>query len=428
MKLPGGFGALKTTFALPNYRLYVIGNLTSTTGLWMQRVAIGWLTWQLTESAAWLGGIVVAESIPALLFGLFAGAMVDRMDSLKMLRISQALSMSYSIMLAIGSFSGVLDIWLLLGLTIFRGSVLAFSRTSRMTLVFGLVGRELLASAPAANSMIFNISRFLGPALGGIIITAGGARWGVAWAFATTSCMLLVMTIVLQIMRFPYKPSREASTRQSMLMETLEGVRYIVRQPTIRVQLFLLIGTSLFAKPVMDLFPGFAADVFHQDAHGLGLLLSMHGIGAMCGGMWLTSRSGGMKGLTNITIVNILFMAVALFLFTITNVFAIALVLAVMTGAAFIIMSVGNQTLIQAAVDPALRGRVVSVYGMIAQDLPAVGAMMMGGLAEHLGLRIPVAAGAVVCLFLWMWAQRQRGWLVAAVENESVAKNRRPET
>ncbi len=426
MKLgAGGLSALKATFLLPNYRLYVIGNLSATTGLWVQRVAIGWLTWELTHSAVWLGIIVAAESIPSLALGLFAGTVVDRMDYLKLLRIAQALSLSYSVMMALASFTGLLSIWLLLGLTIFRGSVMAFSRPSRMTLVFALVGRDLLASALAANSMIFNISRFIGPALGGMIISAGGDHWGVAFAFTTSSCMLFVMTLVLQIMRFPFTPAREPARRRSVAAETWEGVRYVLAQPTIRVQLILLIGTSLFAKPVIDLFPGFAGAVFHQDAHGLGLLLSMHGLGATAGGLWLASRSKGMRGLTHITIVNILFMALALFLFTATDLFWLGVVAAMLVGAAFIVMNVGNQTLIQAAVDPELRGRVMSVYGMIAQDLPSVGTMAMGVLAEHLGLRLPVAIGAGLCLILWYWAQRQRGWLVPAVENEETTVKKR---
>jgi len=151
----------------------------------------------------------------------------------------------------------------------------------------------------------------------------------------------------------------------------------------------------------------------------------MHGLGAMFGGLWLASRTKGMRGLTHITIVNILFMAVALFLFVATDMFWLGVVTAMMAGAAFIIMSVGNQTLIQAGVDPELRGRVVAVYGMIAQDLPGIGTMIMGGLAEHLGLRLPIAIGAGLCLVLWYWAQRQRSWLVPAVENEETSIKRR---
>lgn len=427
MKMPRGLQVIKTTFALPNYRLYVIGNMTSTTGLWIQRVAIGWLTWELTESTAWLGAIALAESMPSLLLGLMAGALVDRVDTLKLLRISQALSLAYSVMLMIATFSGVMEIWMLFGMTIFRGCVLSVSRPSRMTLVFTLVGRELLASALATNSMIFNISRFIGPALGGIIIAAtGGSIWGIAWAFATASAMLLVMTIVLQIMDIPATPpADQTKVRRSMLRETVDGVRYVSGHPAIRSLLLLLICVALFAKSVIDLFPGFAAQVFNHEADGLGLLLSAHGLGAMSGGAWLASRSGGIKGLTHVLTVNLLFMALALLLFAISNIFWLGCLMAYLTGSAFIIMSVGTQTLIQANVDPQLRGRVVSVYGMIAQDMPALGAMIIGGLAEFFGLQLPVAMGAGVCFVLWWWAGRQKLRLAAALETETATDKSR---
>lgn len=426
MKLPRGFQVIKTTFALPNYRLYVIGNMTSTTGLWVQRVAIGWLTWELTESTAWLGFIVAAESIPSLLLGLFAGALVDRMDTLKLLRVAQALSLAYSVMLMVATFAGVMDIWLLFFLTIFRGCVLSVSRPSRMTLVFALVGRELLASALATNSMIFNISRFIGPALGGAIIAAaGGSHWGVAWAFVTASVMLLVMTVVLQVMEFPHVPPPVTKPRRSMLAETVEGVRYVVAHPSIRSLLFLLVCVALFAKSVIDLFPGFAAQVFNREADGLGLLLSCHGLGAMSGGAWLASRSGGLKGMTQVLTVNLLFIALALLLFAVSEIFWLGCIMVYLTGAAFIIMSVGTQTLIQANVDSQLRGRVISVYGMIAQDMPAVGAMLIGGLAEFLGLQLPVALGAGVCFCLWWWASRQKARLAAALESEAATDKTR---
>lgn len=418
MKLTGGFAVVKQAFSMPNYRLYVIGNLTSTTGLWMQRVAIGWLTWELTQSAAWLGAIVMAESVPALVLGLFGGALVDRMDCLKLLRITQVLSVAYSVMLAISTFAGIMDIWLLFSLTLFRGGVLAFSRPSRMTVVYAVVGRDLLASALALNSMIFNLSRFVGPGLGGAVIATVGSPYGVAVAFTLSAIMLCVMTVALSIMRLPPSGPPAGSKHQSMLSDTFAGVRYILGQRTIRVQIFLLICTSTLAKPVMDLYPGFAADVFGRGADGLGLLLSCHGLGATLGGAWLTSRSGGVKGLTKIMISAILVMAIALLIFTSSHWFWLGCAMAMLCGSMFIIMSVSNQTLIQASVDPSLRGRVIGVYGMVAQDLPAVGAMMMGGFAEHFGLQLPVAIGAGICLIVWSWAIRQRRWMAASAETE----------
>ena len=135
MKVPGGLSALQRTFAIRNYRLYIVGNMTSNVGLWVQRVAIGWLTWELTKSTAWLGGIAMAESAPTIAFGIIAGTVVDRVDYFKLLRITQACSLAYSIAMAAFTFAGLMNIWLLLALTFARGSIIAFNRPSRMTVV-----------------------------------------------------------------------------------------------------------------------------------------------------------------------------------------------------------------------------------------------------------------------------------------------------
>src|SRR3954467_2917972 len=110
MKVPGGFSALQRTMLLPNYRLYVIGNLASNLGLWVQRVAIGWLTWELTNSTAWLGGIAIAESAPPIVFGLIAGTVVDRVDYFKMMRLTQAFSLLYAVAMAAFTFAGLMNI------------------------------------------------------------------------------------------------------------------------------------------------------------------------------------------------------------------------------------------------------------------------------------------------------------------------------
>jgi MFS family permease len=414
MEIPGGLSALRRTFSIRNYRLFVIGNMTSNMGLWVQRVAIGWLTWELTKSTAWLGGMAMAESAPTILLGLIAGTVVDRVDYFKLMRFTQACSLLYSVLMAAFTFAGLMNIWLLLTLTVARGAIVAFNRPSRMTVVYTMVGRDLLPSALAMNSTIFNTSRFIGPAIGGFIIVAGG----VAWAFATGAAMFFVFTLALRAMNVTsITPDR---VPRSMVAETLEGVRYILAHNGIRKQLMLLIGTALFAKPVTDLLPGFAAQVFERGPHGLALLLSAHGLGATAAGLWLAGRDKGLIGMTGVTIRNILFMAIGLLIFTSTDIFWISCPIVAWIGFTFIVQGVTNQTLIQSAVDPALRGRVVSAYGLIAQGVPSIGSFLMGGLAEHLGLRWPVAGGAVLCLLLWAWAWKERKPLAAALEADPV--------
>lgn len=416
MKMPRGFGAIGETFANRNYRLYVIGNLTSNIGLWIQRVAIGWLAWEMTRSTAWLGFVAAAEQGPTILFSLIAGTVLDRMDHFKLLRLTQACSVLYSVAMTVFTLLGWMDIWLLTALVLFRGVVIAFNRPSRMTVVYTLVGRQHLPSALAVNAMIFNSSRFIGPAIGGVLIAAAGN----AGTFAAATALFLVFSWVLSVMEPPVEPRRTASIQRSLWAETIQGLNYIVSHDGIRKQLLLLAVTAFFAKPLTDLLPGFAGGVFDRGSQGLALLLGFHGAGAMLGGLWLSAR-GGLKGLTSITLANILLMAVALLLFTSTTIFWIACPAAALIGFAFVVQNVSNQTLIQSAVDTALRGRVLSLYGMVSQGIPALGGVTIGIVAEHTGLRLPVAIGGAVCLLLWAWSWRIRLPLAAALETERPA-------
>ena len=317
MRLPVGFEMLRQTLALRPYRLYLLGNTTSNLGMWMQRVAIGWLTWVLTGSTAWLGIIAICEAGPTIVLGIVAGTYVDRVDQLKLLRLTQSFSLLYAAALAFFTLTSLMTIWLLMSLVLVRGVVISFSRPTRMTVIYGLVGRELLPSALAMNSMIFNGSRFLGPALGGTII----AEAGTGWTFVASFLLFLVLTQALRAIdqariTMPAPPP----AGRSVWSETVEGLRYILLHDGIRTQLALLVITSIFAKPFTDLVPGFAAEVFDRGSSGLAWLLSFHGAGAMIGAFWMSTR-GELKGLTRITLANILLMALALLAFVATGIF-----------------------------------------------------------------------------------------------------------
>lgn len=415
MRMPVGFGMLRETLALRPYRLFVIGTLSSNVGQWVQRVAIGWLTWELTQSTVWLGGIAIAEAAPTIALGFFAGTVIDRADQVKLLRLTQLFSLVYAAALAFFTLTALMRIWLLVFLVLVRGVVLAFSRPTRMTVIFGLVGREHLPSALAMNSMIFNFSRFLGPAIGGTIIASAGT----GWSFVAAFLLFLPLNLALRaIDQARITMPAAASSARSIWAETLEGIRYILRHDGVRTQLALLIVTSICAKPLSDLFPGFAASVFARGSTGLAWLLSFHGAGAMLGAIWMSAR-GELKGLTRITLANILLMGVGLMLFVATDLFWLACPLAALLGFAFIVQSVSNQTLIQSAIHSSVRGRVLSIYGMIAQGVPSLGTVTIGAAAAHWQLRAPVAIGAALCIGLWAWSWRLRVPMAAALEAEA---------
>ena len=158
----------------PNYGVYMAGMSVSMIGLWMQRLGVGWLTWELTESAAWLGAVAFADLFPAVLVAPIGGSAADRWDRLRLTKISQVLSLLQAVALFGLTVSGLITIEILFALTLFLGIVTAFHQPVRMALVPSLVRREYLPTAVALSSISFNLARFIGPAFAGVVILAFG--------------------------------------------------------------------------------------------------------------------------------------------------------------------------------------------------------------------------------------------------------------
>src|SRR5258708_4030902 len=180
-----------------NFGLYSAGSGVSLIGMWMQRIAIGWLTWQLTESGFWLGVIAFADFFPVILVGPIAGAVADRWDRLKVVKISQTISLLQAMALFALTVSGHINIGLLVTLTAFQGFIVAFNQPARLALVPSLVPEADLASAVAINSVVFNLARFVGPMFAGLAIV-----WsGVAAAFAANALSYVVFFVALARLR-----------------------------------------------------------------------------------------------------------------------------------------------------------------------------------------------------------------------------------
>jgi predicted MFS family arabinose efflux permease len=162
------------------------------------------------------------------------------------------------------------------------------------------------------------------------------------------------------------------------------------------------------ARPFFELLPGFADEVFGRGAPGLATLSSTVGIGAVVGGFWLAQRSDQTR-LTQIVLVNSLLMAVAALGFALSSWFPAAIAWVALAGFAMVATGVATQTLMQIAVEDEMRGRVLSLFGLIFRGGPALGALVMGTASEAVGLQAPLAAGALfgigACGLLWR--QRQ---------------------
>lgn len=403
-------GGIARALGHRDYRMYVGGDGISLIGDWVQRVAVGWLTWELTHSGLWLGIISMAELFPSILVAPLGGALADKWDRRAIALVASCILMGQATGLMVLTWGGFIDIWWLVGLTLVRGVVNAGSHPARQSLVPSLVPPTELSSAIAFNSMIFNVARFIGPAIAGLII----ARIGIAQAFAFNTLSFLVFIVALIRLKLPYA---EVFTRkhQSLFSQLAEGMRYVVGHPGIGPMLALLCATSLLVRPLTDLLPGYAGAVYSSGATGLAWMTSAMGLGSMIAAFRIAQR-GRVGGLTRLSVNNAGVMALAALTFAVVPSFWMALPLLAAASFGITITGVGAQALIQGAVSGELRGRVVSVYGMIFRAGPATGALVIGALSEPLGWHWPLAASAALCLGVWLWGRARVPRMAASLE------------
>jgi MFS family permease len=395
-----------------NYRNYAVGNFVSQMGVWVQRIAVQWLTWELTHSPTWLGIIAFADVFPNVVIAPLAGALADRVDRLHAMRIYISLSAVLMTALAVLVLSDMITKELLLALVLVNGVVMAFYSPVRLSIVHALVDRALLTSAISISALTFNTGRIGGPALAGFIIL----HWGVGPAFAFTAVADVVFVVALCLIRLVAtgeKPERRSL--RHIPAEIMDGFRYARKHPGIGPLLVILMASTVLLRPFNDLFAGFADDVFQRGALGLAWLTSMLGLGAFSASFYLARREG-IEGLTSLMLTSMLVFAVALIGFTATDIFWFACICTVIAGFTLSGIGVAEQSLIQASVDGAMRGRVLSLYTLIGRGFPAIGALIMGYLASFVGLRWPVFGGAVLCLVFWLWMRRRQKQMAAVLE------------
>jgi MFS family permease len=396
-----------------NFGIYSVGSAVSLIGMWMQRIAIGWLTWELTKSGLWLGIVAFADFFPVLVIGPIAGAAADRWDRLRVVKTSQTVSLLQATVLFALTASGHMNIGLLVALTAFQGVVVAFNQPARLALVPSLVPQADLASAVAINSVVFNLARFIGPMFAGLAIV-----WsGVEAAFAANALSYVVFLAALARIRV-VPTAADMTKRRSFSADLRDGIRYTASHPGIAALLVLLIALGIGGRPLNELLPGFAADVFRSGAGGLSILASAIGGGAILGGLWLGHRAHA-SGLTTIALSASFAGALAAIAAVATESMWVAVPAVVVFGFCMSSAGIAIQTLIQLASDRSMRGRVMGLYGLIFRGAPAIGALAAGIASAHFGLRWPVFFGALLVVAVCFWTYRRRRRIGAALTTEA---------
>ncbi len=394
-----------------NYGLYSLGSAFSLTGMWMERIAVGWLTWQLTESGFWLGVVAFADFFPVIVIAPVAGAAADRWDKLQVVKTSQFILLAQAAALFALTASGHINVALIVALTAIHGIVIAFNQPARLALVPSLVPLADLGPAVAINSVIFNLARFVGPIFAGIAIV-----WsGVAAAFLVNTLSYIVFLLALARIRMTAGESAPAP-ESHFIAEIRDGIRYTTTHPGIGMLFVLLIAIGIGGRPLTELLPGLADEVFRAGASGLSILASSVGAGAIVGGVWL-AHTASKSNLMAVTLATTLGQAVAAIAIIATDRLWLAIPAVVAYGFCVAAAGIASQTLVQLASDRNMRGRVMALYGLIFRGGPAIGALGAGIISVRLGLRWPVVIGALLLAAAWLWAYLGRERIAAALKS-----------
>jgi len=277
-------------------------------------------------------------------------------------------------------------------------------------MVPNLVEHRYVVPAIAFNSAIYNLARIVGPALAGFIM----ARWGVGEAFLFNALTFVAFIVSLLMVR---QVRAEEGRRGSggAFAQSIEGLSYARRHEGIRPMLIMLVAFAIGGKSVLEILPEFADHIFGRGTEGLAAMTAAAGTGALAASLWLAGR-GTVRGLTGIVVGALLAVALAVAGFVATAWFPLALASMALLGAGGVIGGTGTQTLMQNVVDGGMRGRVMSLYGLVHRGGPAVGALAMGAAADLIGVRSAVACGAVLCVSLWLWMMLRRKQTAAVLE------------
>ena len=384
----------------PVYRLYFSGIMGQRAAMNMQMIARSYLIYALTGSAAILGLLSLCHALPVLLFSIFGGVIADRIQKKYVLLIGLAGSAVLSLGVAFSLTTGFLSAehegswWVLAVASVIQGSIMGLMIPSRQAIIPEIVDEEEIMNAVSLDSTGMNTLRLGAPALAGFLIDS----FGYGAVYYVMTAMYVAGTVCLVFMPLTGKLVGSAG---NAIQDIKEGFRYIKNETTILLVLAFTLIVVVLSMPYMTLLPIFAEDVLKVGASGMGVLVSVSGIGAMITSLVIASLPNKKRGI--MLLISGLLLGIALVGFSFSKSWPLSLLIIVFVGMGQAgRMALGN-TLIQYYVDDDYRGRVMSVY-IMQFGLTSFGSAGAGLLAEAVGPQWGLGGFAIALVFLTLFA------------------------
>jgi MFS family permease len=375
-----------------NYRLFFGGQSISLIGTWMQRVAMGWLVYRLSNSVLVLGIVAFAGQIPGFLLTPFGGVAADRYNRHKLLIITQILSLIQAAILSLLVLTDSVAIWHLVFLNIFLGTINAFDMPVRQAFVVEMIGkREDLGNAIALNSSMVNTARVLGPSIAGILIAAVGE--GMCFLLNAISYLAVIASLFLmKITKVKTKSSLTTAWEQLK-----SGFAYAFGFAPIKYIIALLALVSLTGMSYIVLMPVFARDILHGGPRTMGFLMGASGIGALAGVVYLAGRKN-VLGLEKIIAIASGLFGIGLICFSLSASIWTSMFFMLLAGLGMMVQMASCNIVLQTMVDDDVRGRVMSFYVMAFMGVTPFGSLLAGGLAHRIGAANTLLISGAFCV------------------------------
>lgn len=387
----------------PNFRLHTIGQLLSLLGTWMQRIAISWLVYELTDSVFWLGFVSFVSLSPSLFLSPFIGSFVDGRSKYKLVVWTQILLMIQSGVLALVVYFGWENVIWLCVLGFVQGVINAFDILGRQALLSYLIdNRKDLPNAIALNSSVFNAARMAGPAIGGIILSSYGEFVCFLMNFLSFIPVLTTLSL-MKIVELPIISIKESSTWQGMN----DGFDYLIRSPNIASLIIIMTFSSLFVIPYTSLLPAVAKELYHGDETTFSWFESAAGLGAMIGAIRMASLKTG-ENLRYRVLFSAFTMGVSLLLLAYAQHLPAAIFFTVAVSFAMMMQNSSINTYIQTHSMSSYRARIMSYYVMSFQGIFPIGSLFTGAIADAVGLKhalsIMGGVGVIIsiCFYIYL--------------------------
>ncbi len=385
------------------FGLFWSGAFLSSIGFWIQTVGQGWQVLQLTNSALLLGFVAFAATLPNIVLSLLGGAIVDRFNRRWLLLGTQIIYMCTAAVLGILTTLHLIAVWQIIVLALINGTFSSVGFPAWQAFIGDLVPPNELRQGIALNSMQFNLSRVVGPAIGGLSI----GIFGIAGSYYLNAVSYIAVILPLLLIRPAIKERLNAP--RNIWHGLSDGIKYVMHQPLLQIILLLQFAIAFLVFPYTTLLPVFARDIFHIGATGLGVMNALSGIGAMVGTLLFVLASTRLKRGGRLLIILCIAAGMTSLLFAFAHDIHIALPLLIIMGSCTVVSMTITNTTLQAMAPEEIRGRVISIYVMITFGLAPLGSLIAGWVAQDIGAPATLAIGGSLCALTALIVALARG-------------------